>query len=158
MYYNNYLMNIFFYDTKIGKVTIGENDGKITLLLFGVRPCESYTEKETPLIKKAYTQLCEYLDGKRQSFDLPLAPCGTEFQKRAWHSLTKIPYGKTWSYKELATDAGNPKASRAVGMANNKNPISIFIPCHRVIGSDGELVGYGGGLDVKKKLLALETD
>ncbi len=89
-------------------------------------------------------------------FDLPLEPAGTEFQKSVWVALQAIPYGETRSYGDMARQIGNPKACRAVGMANNRNPISIVIPCHRVIGADGSLVGYGGGLDLKQKLLTLE--
>ena len=111
---------------------------------------------ETVLIKKANKQLQEYFSGKRKIFDLPLAPTGTEFQQKVWSSLRKIPYGTTNSYKEIAESIGNIKASRAVGMANNKNPILILIPCHRVIGTNGKLVGYAGGIDVKEKLLKIE--
>ena len=98
----------------------------------------------------------EYFSGRRQVFTLPLALEGTPFQHRVWEALRKIPYGSTCSYGEVAAAVGNPKASRAVGMANNRNPLPVLIPCHRVIGADGGLVGYGGGLDIKKKLLALE--
>jgi methylated-DNA-[protein]-cysteine S-methyltransferase len=101
--------------------------------------------------------LREYFDGSRRSFDgLPLRPVGTDFQMRAWDALLKIPFGETRSYKEQAAATGNDKASRAVGAANGKNPISIIIPCPRVIGADGSLIGFGGGLDVKKYLLDLE--
>ena len=94
----------------------------------------------------------------RKIFTLPLAPVGTEFQQHVWKILQTIPYGETWSYKQVAVAIGNPKASRAVGMANNKNPLAIFIPCHRVIGSNGKLVGYAGGLNIKEHLLALEQE
>ncbi|MEE4364495.1 MAG: methylated-DNA--[protein]-cysteine S-methyltransferase, partial [Desulfotignum sp.] len=94
--------------------------------------------------------------GKLTRFSLDTAPDGTDFQRRVWQALTQIPYGTTISYGELARRIGNPKASRAVGMANAKNPIPIVIPCHRVIGKNGRLVGFGGGLDIKEKLLALE--
>ena len=110
----------------------------------------------TPLLKKAGRQLEEYFKGKRLDFDLPLKPVGTPFQGVVWKALTRIPCGETRSYKELASLAGSPKAFRAVGGANNKNPLPIFIPCHRVIGSDGKLVGYGGGLKIKKWLLSHE--
>ena len=106
---------------------------------------------------RAAVQLEEYLNGKRRHFDLPLRPQGTEFQRSVWNALLTIPYGETRSYKEIAQAVENPKAFRAVGMANNKNPISIFIPCHSVIGSSGSLVGYGGGLELKKRLLELES-
>ena len=102
-------------------------------------------------------QLRAYFDGELREFDLPLAPEGTEFQLRVWQSLRAIPYGETLSYAQLAQKIGNPKAVRAVGLANGSNPIPIIIPCHRVIGSDGSLTGFGGGLPNKKKLLALES-
>ena len=112
---------------------------------------------KTPLTELVYTQLTEYFGGRRQSFDFPYRLQGTEFQKKVWTALCNIPYGETRTYKEIAQAVGNPQASRAVGMANNKNPISIAVPCHRVIGSNGKLVGYAGGLDVKKALLELES-
>ncbi len=102
-------------------------------------------------------QLREYFAGKRADFDLPLAPEGTEFQRSVWRNLQDIPYGETISYGELAKRVGNPKASRAVGAANGQNPIPIVIPCHRVIGANGKLTGFGGGLPTKEALLALET-
>jgi len=102
-------------------------------------------------------QLRAYFEGGLKEFDLPLAPEGTEFQMRVWQSLRDVPYGETISYGQLAARLGNPKASRAVGLANGSNPIPIIIPCHRVIGSNGSLVGYGGGLENKKILLALES-
>ena len=108
------------------------------------------------VLKEAERQLAEYFAGERTTFDLPLAPTGTPFQRRVWDALTAIPYGETVSYGELARRIGQPTASRAVGLANGKNPISIVVPCHRVIGSSGKLVGYGGGLERKQTLLALE--
>jgi methylated-DNA-[protein]-cysteine S-methyltransferase len=108
------------------------------------------------LTSQAARQLGEYFSGKRRKFDIPLNPSGTEFQQAVWEALLSIPYGETRSYKQVAEMVGNPKGSRAVGMANNKNPISIIIPCHRVIGSNGALIGYAGGLDMKKGLLELE--
>ena len=101
-------------------------------------------------------QLQQYFRGEREQFDLPLAASGTDFQRRVWQSLCAIPFGKTATYGELATTLGNPKASRAVGLANGKNPIAIVVPCHRVIGANGTLTGYAGGLDNKRMLLALE--
>ncbi|MFL0268719.1 methylated-DNA--[protein]-cysteine S-methyltransferase [Candidatus Clostridium radicumherbarum] len=148
--------NAFYYETKIGKIGIVENGTAITRVDFGEIIPKDVNLAETALLKKAYKELQEYFDGKRQVFDLPLAPEGTEFQKKVWKVLQEIPYGKTYSYKDVAIKVGNEKASRAVGMANNKNPIAIFIPCHRVIGSNGKLVGYAGGLDVKEMLLTLE--
>ena len=144
----------YSYDFSIGKIYIAEGDGSITDV--GFRPVPGAIEKETPLIWETVRMLREYFDGKRKSFDLPLRPSGTEFQIKAWNALLSIPYGQTRSYKEQAEAIGNPKACRAVGNANGKNPISIIIPCHRVIGSNGSLVGFGGGLDVKRMLLDLE--
>jgi methylated-DNA-[protein]-cysteine S-methyltransferase len=111
---------------------------------------------ETPILARAATQLAEYFAGTRRTFDLPLAAAGTAFQQRVWQVLTTIPFGATWSYGELARAIGNPAASRAVGAANGKNPIGIIVPCHRVIGSNGTLTGYAGGLDMKQALLAHE--
>ena len=108
-------------------------------------------------MRLAAEQLESYLAGELRQFDLPLAPRGTEFQKRVWDELLKIPYGQTRSYKQVAEQAGNIKAVRAVGMANNRNPIVIVIPCHRVVGHSGDLVGYGGGLSLKRQLLDLES-
>lgn len=116
------------------------------------------TTPSHPLLQQAVEQLDEYFAGRRKAFTLPLAPEGTPFQLSVWQALQKIPYGTTCSYGEIATAIGNPKASRAVGLANNKNPLPIFIPCHRVIGADGKLIGYGGGLDIKRRLLALECE
>jgi methylated-DNA-[protein]-cysteine S-methyltransferase len=105
----------------------------------------------------ARTQLAEYFDGRRTTFELALSPKGTQFQTRVWEALRQIPYAATASYGEIAAAIGQPSASRAVGLANNRNPIAIIIPCHRVIGADGRLVGYGGGLDRKRYLLDLEA-
>jgi len=102
------------------------------------------------------SQLEEYFSGRRRCFDLPLDLRGTDFQKRCWRELLKIPYGQTRSYADIARAIGNPSAVRAVGLANGQNPIAIVVPCHRVIGSDGSLTGYGGGLETKRKLLELE--
>ena len=116
----------FTYETEIGRVTIAEENGHITHL--NVNEISVGEECETALIRQAYEQLLEYLDRKRECFDLPLAPKGTEFQKRVWKALCDVPYGQTRSYKEIAMAVGNEKASRAVGMANNKNPIFIVVP------------------------------
>jgi methylated-DNA-[protein]-cysteine S-methyltransferase len=109
-----------------------------------------------PVFVSAQAQLTEYLAGNRTAFDLPLAATGTDFQKRVWAELETIPYGQTLSYSALAARLGKPSASRAVGLANGKNPLSIVVPCHRVIGASGKLTGYGGGLERKAALLALE--
>ena len=156
---------VYFYDTKIkelGTLGIGADDDRITNLFFefeteNVKKNKDYNIKETPLIKKATTQLFEYLNRKRKNFDLPLLKDGTDFQVSVWNELIKIPYGETRSYKDIAIAINNEKAVRAVGMANNRNKISIFIPCHRVIGMNKKLVGYGGGLQIKEFLLNLEN-
>ncbi|MEQ8196878.1 MAG: methylated-DNA--[protein]-cysteine S-methyltransferase [Clostridiaceae bacterium] len=148
--------NGFYYETTIGRIGIVENGREIIQLYYVTDIPENINIVETPLLKKASEQLQEYLAGKRKIFDLPLAPKGTEFQQKVWKALQEIPYGKTVSYKDIAKCIGNINACRAVGMANNKNPIFIFIPCHRVIGADGRLVGYAGGLDLKEKLLEME--
>ncbi len=151
------LKNIFFYQTEIGEIGIEENARAITNVYFGRQPISSdATLKETALLKESAKQLNEYLQGNRKVFDLPLEPTGTEFQTKVWTNLLTIPYGQTYSYREVASSIGKEKATRAVGNANNKNPILIFIPCHRVVGSDGKLVGYAGGLEIKKHLLNLE--
>jgi methylated-DNA-[protein]-cysteine S-methyltransferase len=107
-------------------------------------------------LPQAVAQLCEYFAGTRREFDLPLRMQGTEFQRRVWRSLTEIRYGETWSYGQLARRIDNPHASRAVGLANGSNPIAIVVPCHRVIGADGSLTGFGGGIERKRWLLAHE--
>jgi len=117
---------------------------------------QDYYHKETAILKEAFNQLEGYLHGKRQVFSLPLAPNGTAFMQNVWSSLCDIPYSRTKSYKEIAEAIGNNKACRAVGLANNRNPIPIFIPCHRVIGTNGKLTGYRGGLQTKLQLLELE--
>ncbi len=112
---------------------------------------------KTPFTEHVYEQLCEYIAGKRKHFAVPYKLYGTEFQKKVWQALCSIPYGETRTYKDIALAVGNAKASRAVGLANNKNPITVIVPCHRVIGSSGKLVGYAGGLEMKKFLLDMES-
>ena len=150
------------YDFEIGELAICEENGKIVLVNV-VKTKEDIEEmaknsiqKETSLIKNTKQQLDEYFAGKRKKFDIPIKFNGTDFQVKVWEELLKIPYGETCSYLDIAKRIGNPKASRAVGMANNKNKIIIIVPCHRVIGSNKKLVGYACGLDVKEKLLELE--
>ena len=150
------------YDFEIGKLAICEDNGKIVLVNV-VKTKEDIEEmaknsiqKETSLIKNTKQQLDEYFADKRKKFDIPIKLDGTDFQIKVWKELLKIPYGETCSYLDIAKCIGNPKASRAVGMANNKNKIIIIVPCHRVIGSNKKLVGYACGLDVKEKLLELE--
>jgi methylated-DNA-[protein]-cysteine S-methyltransferase len=111
---------------------------------------------DDPVLAAARRQLERYFAGERTEFDLPLAPEGTEFQRAVWAGLGTIGYGETLSYGELADRIGRPNAQRAVGLANGRNPIAVIVPCHRVIGADGSLTGYGGGLDRKQRLLALE--
>jgi methylated-DNA-[protein]-cysteine S-methyltransferase len=118
-------------------------------------PAEAWREDPAPF-RDAKRQLEEYFAGARREFDLTLRPVGTSFQISVWSELRRIPYGETISYGELARRIGNPKASRAVGLANGSNPIAIVIPCHRVIGASGKLTGFGGGLDIKQRLLDLE--
>jgi methylated-DNA-[protein]-cysteine S-methyltransferase len=157
------MKNIFFYPTEIGQIGIAEEDNKITNVFFetdqntyGDPMTQGFCINNSDVIREAWNQLDEYFNGRRKSFDLPLAPSGTDFMKNVWSCLCNIPYGQTRSYREIAEAAGNSKACRAVGMANNKNPIPIFIPCHRVIGTNGSLTGYRGGVEAKQKLLELE--
>ena len=144
-------------ETPIGKLKIAEVDGQISHILFdGAENLPGYEERKTELIEKAEFQLKEYFRGRLRVFDLPLLLQGTEFQKGVWRALMEIPYGETRSYKDVAAIVKAPKAVRAVGMSNNRNRLPIIIPCHRVIGSNGKLVGYAGGLDVKQWLLDME--
>lgn len=148
----------FSYYTKIGHVEFVEKNrciAAVSLVHTGEHQKNTIVQ-ETSLIQTAASQLQEYLDGKRREFSLPLLLEGTPFQKAVWKALLDIPYGETRSYRDIAETIGNPKAVRAVGMANNRNPISFIVPCHRVIGADGSLVGYGGGLALKQQLLDLE--
>lgn len=143
-------------ETVLGRIAIEERDGFIVRLSL---PGEDTMEEwggGSPLLEAAFAQLGEYLEGRRQGFELPLAPQGTCFMQSVWAELRKIPYGRTVSYRDIAVSLGNSRAVRAVGMANHRNPIAIVIPCHRVIGADGSLVGYAGGLEMKRRLLDLE--
>ena len=138
----------------LGTILITANTDAITSIWF---VDDSKGESNTsPILDAAAVQLQEYFAGERKTFDLPLAPEGTKFQKQVWNALLTIPYGKTVSYLDVSRMIGNKKAIRAVGLANGKNPISIVVPCHRVIGSDGSLTGYGGGLWRKECLLRHE--
>jgi methylated-DNA-[protein]-cysteine S-methyltransferase len=137
-----------------------DDEGRLTELGFressSLRAAESSSSSTTRRLEDLKTQLREYFAGKRRSFDFPLAPKGTEFQLAVWNALLAIPYGDTTTYAELARRIGRPSAVRAVGAANGANPIPVIIPCHRVIGSNGTLTGYGGGIERKQWLLALE--
>lgn len=150
------MINSYCYNTKIGRITIVEDENSIIRICFGEHINADSSNIETKLLKLTINQIEEYLEGKRSTFDLPLKLEGTEFQKKVWNALIEIPYGSTVSYKHIAKAIGNEKASRAVGMANNKNPILLIVPCHRVVGANGKLVGYAGGLDIKEKLLNIE--
>ena len=150
------MKNTNYIRTSLGLIGITETDGFITTLFFEDDVTKAVNGQKTPLLDQAEKQLNEYLSGSRTNFDLPLAAEGTTFQQTVWAALRDIPYGQTRSYKQVAEMLGKPNASRAVGMANNKNPILILTPCHRVVGADGKLVGYAAGLDIKEKLLKLE--
>ncbi len=153
------MMHAYYHDTTFGRFLIAENGSgivEIDLVSTDHESPDGCKVSETPLIREAAKQLDDYFVGTRKVFDLPLDPAGTNFQKKVWQELCRIPYGETRSYKQIAEAAGCPKGFRAVGMANNRNPIMIVVPCHRVIGSNGSLVGYAGGLWIKEKLLKHE--
>ena len=147
----------------VGELTLIATDAGLSALLWPnddpkrVRVGERVAAPEHPILVRAERELRAYFAGERTSFTVPLDAAGTEFQKKAWAALLTIPYGETRSYGELARQIGNPKASRAVGAANGRNPISIIVPCHRAIASDGALTGFAGGLETKRHLLALEA-
>lgn len=151
----------FIYESPIGPLYLVASETALRALYFR-KPKGLFVDSlkssapEVQVLALAVTQLEEYFTGARQDFDLPLEVEGTEFQTKVWNELKKIPYGKTYSYKELAKRVKNEKAVRAVGTANGRNPISIIVPCHRVIAADGTLGGYGGGLKIKTKLLEIE--
>lgn len=144
-----------YMESPVGTLCLIEEDACIAGLYLEENNAERSTT-ETPLLKQAKQQLCEYFNGTRKEFTLPIKLEGTEFQLKVWKALQTIPYGETRSYGEIAAQIGKPKAARAVGGANNKNHIIILVPCHRVIGADGRMVGFGCGLDVKEYLLKLE--
>ncbi len=144
------------YNTKIGKLKIEYDNDAITGIAYAKNEKEQGIRSE--LSDKTVLQLEEYFDGRRKEFDIPIKLRGTEFQKRVWNELLKIPYGKTVSYKDIAIKIGNPKACRAVGMANHNNPILIIVPCHRVINENKKLGGYALGLELKRRLLELEKE
>jgi methylated-DNA-[protein]-cysteine S-methyltransferase len=150
------LVYFFSTTTAVGNITIYANANAVARLCFGGCAAFEATRAETEIIAAAFTQLGEYLAGLRKTFDLKLEYAGTDFQMETWSQLEKIPYGETRSYKEIACAVNNPKSSIAVGQACHRNPIPIFIPCHRVIGSSGNITGYGGGIALKKKLLKIE--
>lgn len=149
-------------ETPIGPLTLVADGGDLVGVYLEVHQhapdVDRFGERvdDDPVLAEAARQLREYFAGDRHDFDLSLRPQGTDFQQRVWRALLDIPYGRTWSYGELATHIGKPSASRAVGLANGRNPISVVIPCHRVIGADGSMTGYGGGIERKRWLLAHE--
>lgn len=147
-------MNFAVYEFLFGFLKIGYR-GNILLLMKKIDETSDYGEK-TDFTELVYTEVMEYLNGDRTSFDFLYELDGTEFQKKVWKELTYIPYGETRTYKEITIAIGTPGASRAVGTANNKNPIIIVVPCHRVVNANGEPGGYAGGIDMKKELLELE--
>ena len=149
---------IAYFEEHIGYMHISEENGFITRLGFGKDEYDGIFCTSSKTLRRACEQLDEYFSGQRKKFDLPIKISDSEFRMRVWGELCKIEYSKTVSYKYIAQKTGNPKACRAVGMANNKNPLPILIPCHRVIGANGKLVGYGAGLDIKKQLLSLEQN
>lgn len=151
-------MNYFVYAMPPGRLTITANDAGITRIDFGDVPpaTPDAVRRPSAITNTAATQLQEYFAGKRRVFNVPLDPCGTPFQLKVWNELKKIPYAQTRTYGEIAEAVGSPKGFRAVGMANNKNPLPIIVPCHRVIGADNRLVGYAGGIKIKRYLLELE--
>lgn len=163
-------INIQYYKTSVGELLLGSFEDKLCLLDYRYRKMRNavdkriqtaakanYVEQSDEVIETAKQQIDEYLTGNRTTFDIPLIMFGTDFQKRVWKALIEVPYGATSSYLQLAKSINNEKAVRAVATANGANAMSIIIPCHRIIGSDGSLVGYAGGLPAKKRLLSLEN-
>ena len=149
-------MNVAIVDSPIGPLRLGADENVITMIFFNAK--EPLTRgRLTGVLAELQRQLTLYFSGRLQTFDLPLGPKGTPFQQDVWRALTTIPYGKTVSYADIAKTIGRPDAVRAVGAANGQNPIPIVIPCHRVIGSNGSLTGFGGGLPMKRALLELES-
>ena len=164
-------INIQYFKIASTEFILGSYDGKLCMLDFRYRKMRDsvdarmkkllqaeYIEKDDEVLQETRRQLDAYFDMRRKKFELPLLMVGTEFQKSVWEALLQIPYGKTASYLELSKSLGNEKAVRAVANANGANAIGIIIPCHRIIGSDGSLTGYAGGLPLKKKLLELENN
>ncbi|SMN01675.1 Methylated-DNA--protein-cysteine methyltransferase [uncultured Candidatus Thioglobus sp.] len=164
-------INIQYYKTKIGELILGSYNEKLCILDFRYRRMRTtvdnriknglkaeFIEQDNKVLTKTKKQLDDYLIGDRKEFDVPLLLVGTDFQKNVWNALMKVPYGTTSTYLQLAKDIDNEKAVRAVASANGANSIGIIIPCHRIIGNNGDLIGYGGGLPVKKRLLKLEQN
>ena len=159
------------YTSPVGEMLLGSYEGKLCIADWKYRRMRTtidkrlekglnaeYVEESSDVIEDTILQMTEYFEGKRKAFNIPLLMVGTDFQKSVWQGLIKIPYGTSASYLELSKNIGNEKAVRAVASANGANAISILIPCHRIIGSKGDLVGYAGGLPAKKKLLEIENN
>ena len=149
-------------ETPVGRLTILTDERAVTAIRFG-GPCEAVAagadrRSEPAVLRQTVEELTAYFAGTLRCFTVPVAPAGTPFQQQVWAALRQIPYGTTCSYRAIAEAVGRPKACRAVGMANHRNPIPILIPCHRVVGADGQLTGYAGGLSVKQALLRLEGE
>jgi len=164
-------INIQYYKTSYAEFILGSYEGKLCMLDYRYRKMREsidnrlkkaltaeYVQEDSNVLVQTRKELDEYLKSERKEFDVPLLMLGSEFQQSVWRALLKIPYGKTVSYLELSKNIGNEKAVRAVANANGANAISIIVPCHRIIGSDGSLTGYAGGLSLKKKLLELENN
>lgn len=160
----------FIYNSPVGEIILGDFQGELVLADWRHRKMRSqidsrikqnlgatFTEEKTPLLEATIKQMDEYFSGERTKYDIPIKLVGTKFQKSVWRALQEIPFGKTLSYLELSEKLGNKLAIRAVASANGANAISIIVPCHRIIGADGNLTGYAGGLSAKKKLLELEN-
>ncbi len=164
-------INIQYHKIKYAEFILGSFDGKLCMLDYRYRRMRKtidhrlqngfdavYVERDDEVLKQTRKQLAEYFDNTRQKFDIPIVTTGTPFQKNVWRALCEVPYGETSTYLQLAKNIGNPKAVRAVASANGANSIGIIIPCHRIIGQNGELVGFAGGLALKKRLLKLENN
>ena len=147
-------MYVSSFNSKIGRLWLGADDN--FLLVVSFTPIDGIS-KNNKILRQAQKEILEYTQGQRQIFSVPYKLNGTDFQISVWNCLKEIPYGKVWTYHQLAETIGNPKANRAVGNANNQNPLPIIIPCHRVVSSCGEIGGYSGGKEVKQKLLDIET-
>ena len=149
-----------YYDSPLGTVTLQANEQGLLGVWFEThttKPEDLGTQEDSfPIFQPVKDQLDRYFAGEAVQFDVPIAAKGTPFQQSVWNALTTIPYGETWSYAQLADAIGNPKAVRAVGLANGKNPVSVIVPCHRVIGKNGKLTGYAGGIERKQRLLTIE--
>lgn len=149
-------LNYLYLDSPLGRLRLLSDGKALKRIEFENRQDSDGREQSDPVLDEAARQLREYFAGEREAFSLPLAPDGTEFQRQVWSALEGIPYGESRSYQDIADQVGNRKAVRAVGAANGRNPIPIVVPCHRVIGSNGKLTGFAGGLELKQQLLSLE--